>query len=434
MRTFKSSGLLVLAAVTALAGSSLSAVGLMPGQASSLTTSASTAATTPVSAGTLTLRTTSTQGIVEFAGQSQEFREGTQCSIVQDSGEPDLLKLEGFVGSGSSGGAAGFRNGDIGVFEPNLMSDPNNAAQCFRVDDGSFIGVETLALRLGADVADEFGELVATQITVSAFRSSKSGTISVQLVQPDGTVLTPDPVRWSGGKPDSKISIPAYSGTFTEIRLTATAGSFSLRGAEFDLASGADATFCADGQAGGSYTNDEGVTVVHLGNADGTACTAFSIRLGSDAEAKVWFTKPLDVDPEAQFIFTVPWDPTPLPEPTAPATLPLGSELPEAFIDFELPTPVDRRIDYCPDYLFGSSGKLVGMPPVGSPGYAAARSDLESRDMEPPQEGVIQTVGIQYACIGDRDATVQKSTTGSGYVANITDLIYLIGDARMSLK
>ncbi|MGA8045862.1 MAG: hypothetical protein WCA30_06290 [Dermatophilaceae bacterium] len=423
MRTFKSSGLLVLAAVTALVGTSLPAIGAMPGQPS-LTSAPSAAAVSTASAGTLTLRTTSSAGIVEWAGQTQIFREKTQCQIVQDEGEPDFLTLEGRVGD--TVGTAGFRNGDIGVYEFDAEGDgASNAAQCFRVDADSFIGDETLVLRLGVDAVDEFGDLVATQVRVSAFRNSKSGALSVDLVEPDGTVINASPVTWNGGKPGSQITTPTYTGTFTEIRLTADSGSFSLRGAQFDLASEADATFCLDGENGGSYTSEDGVTVTHLGNADGTACTAFGIRLTGTDTARVWFIKPLEVDPEAQFVFDVPWNTVGWP------ALKPGSELPQAFIDFEdTEPPTEYEMPYCPDYLFDETGALVGLD-GSSP---ADRAALAALDMVEDVDGDLRTIGTQFACIGDRDATVEKSTDGPGYDVDIRDLIYLIGDARMGLK
>ncbi|KAB7741853.1 hypothetical protein GA707_16695 [Nostocoides sp. F2B08] len=424
MRTLKSSGLLVLAAVTALVGSSLPMIGAMPGQASlSSTVSAAPAAT--ASAGTLTLRTTSSAGIVEWAGQTQTFREKTQCQIIQDPGQPDLLTLEGRVGGAA--GTAGFRNGDIGVYEFDAEGNgADNAAQCFRVDADSFIGDETLVLRLGQDAVDEFGDLVATTVTIAAFRNSKSGAVSVDLVRSDGTVVDGSPVSWNGGKPGSQIPTPTYTGAFTEIRLTADSGSFSLRGAQFALASEADAVFCADGQAGDTFTNDAGVKVTYLGDVSSAGCDPFGIRLTGDEDAKVWFIKPLDVNPNAQFIFEVPWDTVGWPALTP------GSELPQALIDFEESVPPNEiEMPYCPDFLFDGTGALVGLGANPNPADVAA---LEALDMIPDVTGDLRTDGTQFACIGDRSGSVEKSVGADGYDVGLTDLIYLIGDARMSLK
>lgn len=379
---------------------------------------------TAASAGSLVLSTTSESGVVEWNLLRQEFSEENQCRIVQAAGTPDLLTLRGLVGDTS--GTAGFRNGDIGVYERDDEGNgSSNAAQCFRVDDGSFEGSETLVLRLGADAVDDFGALVATRATVEVFRNSKSGSVLVELVQPDGTVVEATPISWGGGRPGSLVPSSAYTGVFTEIRLTADTGSFSLRGAQFDLASEADFTFCLDGQSGGSYASEDGVTVTHLGNADGTACTAFGIRLTGTDTARVWFIKPLDVDPEAQFVFEVPWNTVAWP------ALKPGSELPQAFIDFEdTDPPTEIEMPYCPDYLFNAAGELVGLN--GS--SVDDRVALAALDMVDDVQGDIRTEGTQFACIGDRDATVEKSTSGSGYDVGITDLVYLIGDARMGMK
>ena len=424
MRTLKSSGLLVLAAVTALIGTSLPAIGAMPGQAS---LSPATLGTT-ASAGTLNLSTTSSAGTVSWNGQTQQFREASQCRIVQDAGAPELLTLRGFVGDAA--GTAGFRNGDIGVYEFDAEGDgAANAAQCFRVDAGSFTGTETLGLKLGAAAADVAGPLVATQATVNIFRSSQSGSISVQLLDAAENVVGTFPVSWQGGRPSSQIPTSAFGvpgRTFSEIRLTAQSGSFSLRAAQFTLASSADAVFCPDGEAGDTFTNDAGVKVTYLGDVGSAECDPFSIRLTGDDDAKVWFIKPLDVNPNAQFIFEVPWDTVGWPALTP------GSELPQAFIDFEESVPPNEiEMPYCPDFLFDGTGALVGLGATPNPADVAA---LEALDMIPDVEGDLRTDGTQFACIGDRTGSVEKSVGADGYDVGLTDLIYLIGDARMSLK
>jgi hypothetical protein len=83
---------------------------------------------------------------------------------------------------------------------------------------------------------------------------------------------------------------------------------------------------------------------------------------------------------------------------------------------------------YCPDSLFNDEGQLVGLDGSNPADLAALP------DMVDDISGDLRTEGTQFACIGDRDATVEKSTDGPGYDVDITDLIYLIGDARMSLK
>jgi hypothetical protein len=420
MRTFKSSALLVVAAVAALVGSSLPVLG---SPSTGVQAGAPAAVTTSASAGTLRLSTTSSAGVIDWNGEQQRFSGGQQCSLVPTPGGSALLELRGYVGAEQE--AAGFRNGDIGVFEPQADGSPANAAQCARVDAGSFTADETLGLRLGADVADEFGAIVATRATVDIVRNSQAGFIRVTLVAADGTETSLPSISWRGGRSGSDIPTPAFTGVFTELRLTADEGSFSLRGAELTLASAADATFCVDGAVGATYTNDTGVTVRHLGNADGSACTAFGIRLTGTDTARVWFIKPLDVDREAQFIFEVPWNTVGWPALTP------GSDLPQAFIDFEnTDPPTEIEMPYCPDYLYDATGTLVGLD--GS--NAADRAALAALDMVTDVPGDLRTEGTQFACIGDRDASVTKAAGEAGFEVDVTDLIYLIGDAKMSLK
>jgi hypothetical protein len=447
MRSIRVSGLTALASAVAVALTAIPFSGFASGpvvEAPQTTSIVQASTATTTSAGTLVLSTTSAKGTVTYDGMTQEFSEANQCQIVQAPGAPELLLLEGIVGGAA--GTAGFRNGDIGVYERDTEGDgSSNAAQCFRVDAGSFEGSETLGLTVGADAEDQFGRLLATSATVQVVAQSRSGKLSATLVDADGNAVEPaQTIMWRGRQSGSAITTPTFerpdsatSPFFSGIRLTAVDGAFSVRGATFELASQSDATFCADGTAGGTFTNAEGVKVIHLGNADGTACTAFGIRLGRAEDAQVWFTKPLDVDNEAQFIFEIPWDTVPLPDPIEPATLTLGSALPPAFIDFEVPgvTPILHEMPYCPDYLFNAAGELVGMPAVTSAEYEAAREDLDGRDMEPLQKDadnneVLQTVGTQFACIGDRDAQVVKAD-GDGYDVLTTDLVYLIGDAKM---
>ena len=444
MRSIRISGLTALASAVAVALTAIPFSGFASGPVVEAPQSAAlvqASTTTATSAGTLNLTTTSTKGTVTYGGMTQEFSEANQCRIVQAPGAPELLLLEGIVGT--TAGTAGFRNGDIGVYERDIEGDgSSNAAQCFRVDAGSFEGSETLGLTVGADAKDEFGRLVATSATVQVIAQSRNGRLSASIVDAAGKAIgDPKTVDWRGRQSGSSINVNSvfpWTGKFSGIRLTAVDGAFSVRGATFELASQSDATFCADGTAGGTYTNDEGVKVTHLCNADGTACTGFGIRLCRADDAQVWFTKPLDVDPDAQFIFEIPWDTVPLPDPISPATLTLGSAFPPAFINFEVPdSSTEHEMPYCPDYLFNASGQLVGMPATNSPGYAAARTDLDGRDMEPDRpenDPILQTVGTQFACIGDRDAEVTKKADGPGYDVVVTDLVYLIGDARMSLK
>ena len=115
-------------------------------------------------AGTLTLATTSEQGTVTWSESdevTQAFTGGQFCAITDTPGSDELLRLSGTLGTGTTArdGIAGFRGGEVGVFEFD------NASQCFRVDAGSFTATETLVLALGGDLRDTFGQLLATSAT-----------------------------------------------------------------------------------------------------------------------------------------------------------------------------------------------------------------------------------------------------------------------------
>ncbi len=217
---------------------------------------------------------------------------------------------------------------------------------------------------------------------------------------------------------------------FDGVRLTAIAGSFSLRGATFDLVSQADFYFNCSDQT--SFTKD-GVTTTYTGNADASACSGFGVTLdrasGADGQTTT-FHKPLVVDPDAQFVFEVPWDKK---SATSPNTLP------KAEIDFEIPNraAVWHELGFCPDYLY-VDGVIKGLfPPTvnGQPDknnaeYKANYDLLKSLDMEKPADGQAEipaNAGIQFACIGARTPVFSKAT--SGFDVQVTDTLYLIGDA-----
>ena len=418
--------LAVVAASFPLGGLSAGLLGLTPSAAPavSVTTVATVVSSAPISAGTITLSTTKHKGVVTWGDLTQEFGSSGlgNCVLTPIAGGSTLLDFTGHIGSLSSG--AGFKHGDIGVYEfKKPHGPPWNAAQCSEVDEGSHGKSETLGVHLGSDAEDTFGALVATSATLQLVAHSKKGSAVATLVDAEGTVVGTRSISWT--KTGALNTGGAFTGEFSGILLKATKGSLSLKGATFEVASQADDFFCTPG-SDDTFTNDDGVTVEFIGNADGSPCEGFGIKLGRDGDAQVHFIKPLDVNPEAQFIFTVPWDTIAL---VAPAMLP------PVFIDFEVPSPhgpPEHEMPYCPDYLFEDTA-LVGMPSPTSPGYTAARTDLDSRDMEPVISGVVQTEGTQFACIGDRDADISKSS-GPGFEATITDTIYLIGDARMLMR
>lgn len=431
MRILTSSRLTALGAALAVAAAALPVGSLGSGAGAVVTPLRTTVAavqtpvvsSAPVSAGTLTMTTSKTKGLVQWGGLSQGFASSPlgNCRLVSTEGSAALLDFVGQIGNLTS--SAGFKNGSIGVYEFKHQGGPPwNAAQCNEVDDGSFTSSETLGVHLGSDAEDTFGALIATRATLQLVANTSKGSLRATLVDDSGNALSTRSITWSK---KGAIDAGSFTGEFSGILLKVTKGSFSLTGASFDVASQADDFFCTEG-SDDTFTNDEGVTVTFIGNADGSPCEGFGIKLGRDGDAQVHFIKPLDVNPEAQFIFTVPWDTVVLTEP---------SMLPEVFIDFEVPYPNgpnEREMPYCPDYLFDETGTLVGMPDASSPEYASARLDLDSRDMEKPEiEGVLQTLGTQFACIGVRDAGM---FAGPDFEATITDTIYLIGDARMLMR
>lgn len=427
MRSLKSSGLTalfaslaVVAASFPLGGLSSGLLGLAPSVAPAGVT---TVASGPVSAGKITLSTSKDKGVVTWGDVKQEFGNSPlgNCVLTPKAGTKSLLDLMGYNGKISS--SAGFKKGFIGVYNFSTQGGPpSNAAHCEQVDDGGKPkpSNEMLGVHLGPDAKDTFGPLVATEATLQLVANSKPGSAQAILLDAEGDHLSTQTFSWSKSG-DFTLTV---NGQFSGVLLKVTKGSFSLKGATFDVASQADDFFCTPG-FDNTFTNDDGVTVKFIGNADGSTCTGFGIKLGRDGDAQVHFIKPLDVDPEAQFIFEVPWDTVPLSEP---------SMLPEVFIDFEVPEPYGPNewpMPFCPDYLY-EEGVLVGMPHPDSEGYDDARADLDSRDMEEVHEGIQETVGTQFACVGGRDVDITKSETG--FEATITDLIYLIGDARMLMR
>jgi hypothetical protein len=436
MRSIRVSGLTALASAVAVALTAIPFSGFASGPVvEAPQTSSIVQASTATSAGTLMLETTSTVGTVSWAGQTQTFTGGQQCGIVPTPGSPNLLDLKGRTGTGD--GTAGFRDGNIGVYEFDMEGDgPTNAAQCSKVDAGSFTEKETLELSLGLDAKDSFGAVFAKSATVSLVAQSQSGEIFATLLGADGTPNETRTISW--GKPRLKsgeaIKVGgAFTGTgaYTGIQLRADSGSFSLVGASFELVTNADAFFCKEGSPNTFPTTGDDLSVTFIGNADGSTCSGFGIQLGRDGEA-VYFYKPLTVDNEAQFIFRVPWDTI-----TVAALSPSEVKVPTALIDFEVPgadpTFLGHEMPFCPDYLFDADGQLVGLD-GSSPDDRDALAELDMETDRPVDDPILETVGTQFACIGDRDVQVTKKASGSGYALDIIDLVYLIGDARMSLK
>lgn len=451
MRSIKKSGVTALTAAIALSLGVIPAALTVP---SIMAGGTATTTLTPASVGTGTkieLSTTSAQGKVTGNGKTQLFTGGQQCAVTAlDS--VHLLDITGSIGATQpTPGTPGFRDGDIGVYEVNASStDPNNASQCFRVDYGSFTNEESLTVALGDDpgyIDAPFGQLLAGSASVGIYAKTQSGQVEVTLLDGAGKPISALPLKdttWSKTKLGSKINLASLSAItdsdgrpFDGIRLTALAGSFSLREATFNLVSQADAYMnCTDKN---TYTNSEGVKVTYTGTADGTACGVFGITLdrasGTDGQTTT-FHKPLTVDPDAQFVFDVPWDKKSAASPNT---------LPKAEIDFEIPDrePVWHELGFCPDYLY-VNGVITGLfPPKKTDGtvdtndptyptYVANYNDLrDNLDMEKPpasEAGLPGQAGIQFACIGARNPVFSKAA--SGFDLQVTDTLYLIGDAQ----
>ena len=252
------------------------------------------------------------------------------------------------------------------------------------------------------------------------------------LLDEAGGVITTLPLSttaWSKTKLGSQIQLGALTAItdtqgrgFDGIRLTAKAGSFSLRAATFNLVSQADYYFNCSDQT--SFEKD-GVTTTYTGNADGSACSGFGVTLdrasGTSGQTTT-FHKPGTIDPDAQFVFDVPWDKKSATSPTT---------LPKAEIDFEIKNraAVWHELAFCPDYLY-VNGVIKGLFPNDAQ-YQANYALLKDLDMEKPAPGAAELpgqAGIQFACIGARTPVFSKAT--SGFDVQVTDTLYLIGDAQ----
>jgi hypothetical protein len=440
MRSIRKSGITALTAAIALSLGAVPVALTVPsilasGEGSTTSTAGATGATS-----TLTLATTSSKGTVTWSGSdtlTQSFAEGSAdfCGITDTPGSADLLELTGTIGDGIDKGltgVAGFRGGEIGVYELS------NASQCFRVDAGSFTLKETLNLALGEDLAETLG--VNTEVPLLAdsagFSLTKQpGDLNVTWKalldgKQQGTGMWSSPKRVKTTSVVPPLIAPKDKAgkvlPFDEVQLTAEAGSFSLTGASFTLIADVDATFCdPDTVKGGSVDGavntltKENATVTYLGNVDGTS-SCFGVRLNTDSD-EVQFLKPLTVARDAEFIFDIAWelegagieDAEWVPDVTLPAV----------FIDFELRfdedgkpiiPAVEHELPFCPSLLFDDSGNLTGLPEGKTP--ADLPEDLET-DAIPGAEGV------QYACIGSRNLDALVPFT-------VVDQIYLIGDAN----
>ena len=426
MRRTRRAGRTALAAVIALGVVAVPAAALTAPTLTGGAPAAAVASSLPVSAGKIVLSTTSSKGTVTYGGMTQEFREQSQCRIVPIGEAPDLLTIRGFLGD--EPGSAGFRNGELGVYERDDEGDgASNASQCFRVDDASFEGTETLGLKLGAEVLEATLPLVASQAAVSLVRNSKSGTVSVELLDADGKVVGDDTFGWQGGKPGSGIPtgvLAVEDGVFAEVRLTATSGSFSLTDATFDLVYAGGVLDCLDEPV--VLEGDEGgpaVTLRRLNNADPAEdCELIPYTLSNDDD-QVQFLKPLDEQISAQFILDVVWTVSPAntdwesPDPL----------LPETEIDYEADNdqgtlfadPVTLR--WCPDLEVDGSKNPTGITNVLDPSNLAVVDQVGEEFLE----------GKQFTCLVSQNARV---VDGDPDYVTLAQQIYLLGDAVYRFK
>jgi hypothetical protein len=428
MRTLRRTGVTVLTAGIALAIGVTPAV-LVAGGATTgdggTTTLAPAAAPAP---NTLRLTTTSESGVAAFSTKTQEFTGGQFCELTSSPGtQSQLVEISGVVGPEvDATDLAGFRGGQIGVFEQS------NASQCFRVDAGSFTDNEVLGLKLGKDVKDYFGPMLAKGASLDLEMRTKTVEILATTYRgdkPTGTFPFNTP---RNNKIGSHLTFEfANPALFDRVELKAVSGSFSLEGGlhsgkptTFDLVSLVDATFCDPGTvaaetvpgAVNTLTKDN-TTVTYIGNVTGSA-SCFGVRLTSGAD-DVQFLKPLDVARDAQFIFDIQWT------LDAAGNWTPDVALPEAFIDFELRFDKDgkvidtpRKMPFCDSRLFDADGNLVGVADESVPMWL--------RDLDMEKDGIPGDEGTQYACIGSRNVSAVSANT-------VTDQIYLIGDARMRL-
>lgn len=415
-------------AATAFTAAAALAIGVIP---AAFTTSAilaggeepTTISPAGVEVGSVVLTTTSEKGTITWNGQTQEFTGGQQCEVSSTGAR--LLQIRGSVG-GDQRGVAGFRDGDIGVFEADApSSSPNNASQCFRVDSGSFTETESLTFTLhpeGPFSDAPFGDrLLAGSAAVDArVANTRDGTITVSLLDATGEAVKQTDVQWARQKSGSKITIPSTAltiedGTFNAVRLTATSGSFSVRGATLNLVSQADDRFCLNDTL--TDSDGAGASVTYVGPTTGTC---FGVTLSS-TDTEVRFLKPSTVAPDAQFKFVITWT---LPNSGgSPSVL-----IPDADIDFEVGALNVTELPFCSDYygLVDADGKQIlkrnDAGDLTIANYAAYASNTGFADYEPA------TPEKEFACIDTRTSSVTAEEL------QVFDTTFVIGDLKMTIR
>lgn len=427
MRSLRKSGVTALTAGIALAIGAVPVAFVAPAIVASGETTTVTPAGAP--AGQVVLSTTSDKGIIEYEGLRQEFTGGQQCEVTTTG--DDLLRISGSIG-GEQAGVAGFRDGNIGVFE-STDSGPDNASQCSRVDSGSFTTAESLTIEL--DQAGPYSDapfadrLLVGSATVDAkVANTRSGEITISFLDANGDqiedagVPVTVPAPWSNQKSGSDIDVPelVLEDGFSGIRLTAADGAFTVQGATFDLVSQADATFCSDDNqtnpAGTNSIQELNTTVEYLGNAVSEQ-SCFSVQLTPGYE-EVRFIYPLGTAPaDAQFLYEIDW--------AIPGTGTPEVTLPQPQIAFDPAEENFNNLPFCPDALYGvnEAGERTG--PEVTAEYFPTFNDPNSElfvDFEPSIEAK------QYACVDTRVAPGVSSDS-----IEIADTVFVIGDAKMRL-
>lgn len=392
MRSNRRVGVLALAASLALAAATVPAV--VPAAADTVKG--------PV--GQLVL-TTGAVDAVTYGADTQSLSTTGTCDLASTG--KDLLTFKGL--QGSTVRKVGFKDDSIGVIETSTTS------LCNKVDVISFTSTETLEVKLGADLKFGGQPVAASSATLDVEVRSFLG--SKARIQATATLAgNPVPVgtfELQQGSTACNVSDNGNckwtitpTGLFDTLQLKVLKGSFSLEGGAdagtspttFDLVSDVNKVFTC---APGTTLVDGTTTVEYIGSVQAGQCVAFGAKL-TVKDTEVQFLKPLDVDPTAQFVVDVDWK---LPGAASPSTT-----LPPAFVDFEVGTPNETELLFCPDYVYKSDGSL-----------GITNLDLLTEDYEPDLKNK------QFACISTRSATV------SGSEVTISDKIFLIGDAKMRL-
>ncbi len=423
MRSIRSAGITAATAAIAL---SLGAIPIAVVTPTLLGGGDATTSLTPasVSLGPLVLSTTSTEGRVSWNGTTQVFTGGQQCAITAPADSLHLLDIRGSVG-GDQDATAGFRDGDIGVFEATATgSDPNNASQCFRVDSGSFTDKEILTLTLGdySGLSDMFGRFSAESATVDIYAKTQTGSVRVETQDVEGN-WTGTTYTWPKTKLGNKITVvPALNpGTpFYGVRLTAgdpavtatPGGSFSLRGATFNLVSRADAVLdCTNPSITEGTT-----TATFVGNAGPTGCTGggFGVVLTTGTNT-LELVKPPNIGPEAQFVIDYEWE-------GDANTGPTGDLVPRTKADFDGAGSADDEtvLAWCPELV--PHGAFLVVRDV--------KNNAKAPDLAPNY--VVGGNAKQFACIISQEPTLVPPASGMGESRlKVKESVYVYGDIKL---